>query len=185
MDYHGIPFVSLCVPSSKRVSRENNRIDAHTPLIYSYPILDNTLIFIKHSFFDYTLYLYPTFFSFYTYIFIILCLGLSFSYHYHMFPYCFLICFYMDPYYIILLLAYAFYPYVLLLYHSDPSLILYCLLYYPYVSLYGLLNVSDVFPYYILLYVIYLVLCVGTDISYGIPANCLLAFYQLFPIVFL
>ena len=90
----------------------------------------------------------------------------------------------MDPYYIILLLAYAFYPYVLLLYHSDPSLILYYLLYYPYVSLYGLLNVSDVFPYYILLYVIYLVLCVGTDISYGIPAHFPSIISHSFPIVF-
>ena len=97
----------------------------------------------------------------------------------------FLICYSIVCPYIILLCAYAFYPFIVLLYHSDPSLITYYLLYYPYVFLYGLLNVSDVFPYYILLYVIYLVLCVGTDISYGIPANCLLAFHQLFPIVFL
>ena len=76
------------------------------------------------------------------------------------------------------------YLFIVLLYHSDPSLILYCLLYYPYVFPYGLLNVSDVFPYYILLYVIYLVLCVGTDISYGIPAHFLLIFSHSFPIVF-
>ena len=120
MDYHGIPFVSLCVPSSKLVSRENNRIDAHTPLIYSYPILDNTLIFIKHSFFDYTLYLYPTFFSFYTYVFIILCLDLSFPYPFV----CLSICYSIVCPYTILLCAYAFCPYVLLLYHSEKQMYL-------------------------------------------------------------
>ena len=91
----------------------------------------------------------------------------------------------MDPYYIILLCAYAFYPYVLLLYHSDPSLISYYLLYYHPVFLYcALYNLMDAFLY-ILLYVIYYIAYTVTDISYGIPANCLLAFSLYFPIVFL
>ena len=134
-------------------------------------------LFISYSL-QYTLY--PTFFSFYTYVFIILCLDLSSSYPFV----CLSICYSIVCPYTILLCAYAFYlyPSLSLSYYHPVSLILsYCS------SLY-LLNVSDVFPYYILLYVIYYILWLDyIIIAYaidGIPALCFPIFSHSFPYCF-
>ena len=97
----------------------------------------------------------------------------------------FLICYSIVYPYLILLLAYAFYPFIVLLYRSDPSYYHPVSLILSYCSSLYLLNVSDVFPYYFLLYVIYYIAYTVTDISYGIPAHFLSIISHSFPIVFL